>query len=330
MRPRSERRAHAKAAVHFDAEISVRCTFDTNPAPAGFFLAVRPVKMRAMLRPRNITGLILVLACLLGGTALLAGCATTSGRETTANDLDVILAGNQRTAADRARDAFRHPEQTLLFFGIRPSTRVLQVWPESGWYTKIIAPLVHARGRYYAGVVAAAPDNRFQAARLARYRRLLASRPDLYGRVKVVPFPLDGSDVLPPGSVNMVLSFRDLHEWMALGDAPQVLSTIYRVLAPGGVFGVVDNRGNPGVPQDPRARNGYVRQGYAIRMIEAAGFRLVATSEVNANPRDTKNYPAGVWTLPPDYRLGKVDRARYAAIGESDRFTLKFVKPRGP
>lgn len=323
-------RAHARAAVHFGAESSVRCTFETNPAPAGFFLAVRPVKMRAMPRPRNITALVIALACLLGGTALLAGCATTSGRETTANDLDVILAGNQRTAADRARDVFRHPKETLLFFGIRPDTRVLQVWPESGWYTKIIAPLVRARGQYYAGVVAAAPGDRFQAARLAQYRRLLASRPDLYGRVKVVPFPLDGGDVLPPGSVNMVLSFRDLHEWMALGDAQQALATIYRVLAPGGVFGVVDNRADPAAPQDPRARSGYVGQEYAIRMIEAAGFRLVATSEVNANPKDTKNYPAGVWTLPPDYRLGQVNRARYAAIGESDRFTLKFVKPAGP
>lgn len=292
-------------------------------------MAAHPARMGAMLRPRNLSALLIVLACLLSGTVLLAGCATTSGRETTSNDLGVILAGNQRTAADRARDAFRHPQETLLFFGIRPSTRVLQVWPESGWYTKIIAPLVHARGQYYAGVIAAAPGNRFQAARLARYRRLLASRPDLYDRVKVVPFPLNGGDVLPPGSVNMVLSFGDLHGWMALGDAQQALATIYRVLAPGGVFGVVDNRAAAGAAQDPRARSGYVGQEYAIRMIEAAGFRLVATSEVNANPRDTKNYPAGVWTLPPDYRLGKVNRARYAAIGESDRFTLKFIKPGG-
>jgi predicted methyltransferase len=283
--------------------------------------------MAGMRPPSKIVSFAAVLACLVGATALLSGCVTTSGRQTTASALDVILAGNQRTAADRARDRFRHPEETLLFFGIRPSTRVLQVWPESGWYTKIIAPLVHARGQYYAGVLAPDPGSRFLTARLARYRRLLASRPDLYGRVKVVTFPLSGADALPPGSVNMVLSFRDLHEWMALGDAPQALGTIYRALAPGGVFGVVDNRGDPGVPQDPRAKNGYVRQDYAIRLIEAAGFRLVAASEVNANPKDTKRYPAGVWTLPPDYRLGNIDRAKYEAIGESDRFTLKFVKP---
>lgn len=270
---------------------------------------------------------LMVLASVLGGATLLAGCVTTSGRESTGDKLSLLLAGNQRTSADRARDAYRHPKETLLFFGIRPWTRVLQTWPESGWYTKIIAPLVQAQGQYYAGVIAPDPQSRFIQARLAGYRELLASRPDLYGRVKVVTFPLDGSDALTPGSVNMVLSFRDLHEWMALGDAQQALVTIYRALTPGGVFGVVDNRGNPALPQDPRAKNGYVRQDYAIRLIEAAGFRLVATSEVNANPKDTKNYPCGVWTLPPDYRLGQIDRAQYEAIGESDRFTLKFVKP---
>jgi predicted methyltransferase len=270
---------------------------------------------------------LIVLASVLAGAALIAGCVTPSGRETTASALDGILAGNQRTAADRARDAYRHPKQTLLFFGIRPQTRVLQSWPESGWYTKIIAPLVRPKGQYDAGVIASDPGSRFIQARLASYRELLASRPDLYGRVKVVTLPLDGEDVVPPGTVNMVLSFRDLHEWMALGDAQQALATIYRALTPGGVFGVVDNRGDPKLPQDPRAKNGYVRQDYAIRLIEAAGFRLVATSEVNANPKDTKNYPCGVWALPPDYRLGNIDRAKYEAIGESDRFTLKFVKP---
>lgn len=267
------------------------------------------------------------LACLLAAGGLLAGCVSTGGRETTANALDLILAGNQRPPADRSRDRYRHPKDTLLFFGIRPYTRVLEIWPESGWYTAIIAPLVQARGRYFAGLIAPDPGSRFLTARLANYRRLLASRPDVYAGVKLATFPLNGTDVVPPGSVDMVLSFRDLHEWMALGRTQQALATIYNALAPGGVFGVVDNRGNPAVPQDPLAKNGYVRQDYAIRTIEAAGFRLVATSEVNANPNDTKDYPCGVWALPPDYRLGNIDRARYEAIGESDRFTLRFIKP---
>lgn len=270
---------------------------------------------------------VIALACLLAAAALIASCVATSGRQTTANALDVILAGNQRTPADRARDRYQHSKETLLFFGIRPSTRVLQIWPESGWYTKIVAPLVRTRGEYLAGVMTADPGDRFLTARLDDYRQLLTSRPDLYGKVRVVPFSLNGSDVVPSGSVDMVLSFGGLHEWMALDDAQEALASIYRALSPGGVLGVVDNRGDPAVPQDPRAKNGYVRQDYAIRLIEAAGFKLVATSEVNANPQDTKNYPAGVWTLPPDYRLGNINRAQYEAIGESDRFTLKFVKP---
>jgi predicted methyltransferase len=281
--------------------------------------------------PPKVTTRAITLACVLGAVGLVAGCATTTPhRETAAGALDAALAGSQRTAADRGRDQDRHPKQTLLFFGIRPGMRVLQVWPETGWYTKIIAPLLQARGvGYVAGVIAPDPGSRFLEARLAGYRKLLASRPDLYGGVKVVTFPLNGADVLPPGSVDMVVSFGDLHEWMALGDAQQALATIYRALAPGGVFGVVDNRAAPAQPQDPRARNGYVRQDYAIRLVEAAGFSLVASSEINANPKDTRSYPAGVWTLPPDYRLGNIDRAQYEAIGESDRFTLKFVKP-GP
>jgi predicted methyltransferase len=278
--------------------------------------------------PLKVPARALALTCLLTAVGLVAGCATTqSGREATASALDGILAGSQRTAADRGRDTYRHPKQTLLFFGIRPGMRVLQVWPEPGWYTEIIAPLLRPRGRFVAAVIAPDPGSRFLQTRVAAYRELLASRKDLYGGSKVVTFPLNGGDVLPPGSVDMALSFGDLHEWMALGDAQAALATIYRALAPGGVFGVVDNRGDPAVAQDPRAKSGYVRQDYAIRLIEAAGFRLVASSEVNANPRDTRNYPAGVWTLPPDYRLGNIDRARYEAIGESDRFTLRFVKP---
>ena len=264
-------------------------------------------------------------AATVAALTLLSGCVTAPSRRATTHALDSILASS-RSGTDRSRDRDRHPAQTLLFFGIRPQSRVLEVWPTSGYYTRIIAPLVRRDGRLYAGMIAPG-HSPFLAARLARYSQMLASRPDLYDRVHVVTFPVDGAEVLPPGSVDMALAFGDLHRWMALGVAPQALATIYQALAPGGVLGVVDNRGDPSIAQDPRARNGYVRQDYAIRLIESAGFRLVATSEVNANPLDTRNYPAGVWTLPPVYRLGRIDRSRYAAIGESDRFTLKFIKP---
>jgi predicted methyltransferase len=125
----------------------------------------------------------------------------------------------------------------------------------------------------------------------------------------------------------MVVTFLNIHNWMNLGYEARALADMYRALKPGGILGVVDHRGAADKPQDPRATNGYVNEDYAIRLIEAAGFQLVARSQINANPRDTKDYEQGVWTLPPNYRQGSRDRARYQAIGESDRFTVKFVKP---
>jgi len=142
-----------------------------------------------------------------------------------------------------------------------------------------------------------------------------------------VTLPIDGGDAVPPGSVDLVLTFRNLHNWMSRDESARVLATFYKALKPGGTLGVVEHRGNPAVPQDPKAKSGYVNEDYAIKLIEAQGFRLIAKSEVNANPKDTKDYPEGVWTLPPSYELGDKDRAKYAAIGESDRFTMRFEKP---
>lgn len=260
---------------------------------------------------------------------MVTACATTgSTRQETALALDQILAGNQRTAENRSRDEFRHPKETLLFFGLRPETRVVEIWPDpAGWYTEIIAPLVREKGKYHAAVLDAAPGNANQTKRVADFRRKLAARPDLYDRVEVVTLPADGGDIAPPESADMVLTFRNMHNWMARGTAAQAFAAMYRVLKPGGALGVVEHRGNAAEPQDPRAKSGYVNEQFAIDLIQAQGFRLVAKSEVNANPRDTKDYEQGVWTLPPVYRLGDKDREKYAAIGESDRFTLKFVKP---
>jgi predicted methyltransferase len=264
-----------------------------------------------------------VLACAL----VAAACTAVSSRQTTTDALTTILAGDQRTAEERARDVYRHPKETLLFFGIRPEMSVLEVWPEPGWYTEVIAPLLRDKGKYYAAVIAADPTDKHITERLDQYRAKLASRPALYDRVVVVALPADGGDIVPPGSLDMVVTFRNIHNWMARDTAPQAFAAMYRALKPGGVLGVVEHRGNPALPQDPQAKSGYVNEDYAIRMIEAQGFRLVAKSEVNANPKDTKDYPQGVWTLPPTYRLGDKDHDKYAAIGESDRFTLRFVKP---
>ena len=268
-------------------------------------------------------------ALVLGaGVVLFAACAARSTRQSTAEALTTILAGDQRSSENRARDVYRHPKETLLFFGIRPEMGVLEVWPEPGWYTEVIAPLLREKGKYSAAVIAPDASSKYITQRLADYRAKLASRPELYDRVVVVTFPNDGTDAVPPGSVDMVVTFRNLHNWMARGTASQALATMYRALKPGGVLGVVEHRGNPAVPQDTEAKSGYVNEDYAVKMIEAQGFRLVAKSEVNANPKDTKDYEQGVWTLPPTYRLGEKDHDKYAAIGESDRFTLRFVKPR--
>jgi predicted methyltransferase len=264
---------------------------------------------------------------LLAFAVLIAGCAVTSTREATAQALDNILADPHRPEADRARDRYRHPKDTLLFFGIRPEMTVLEVWPEPGWYTDIIAPLVRDHGKYYAAVMEPDPTSQFVTARLESFRSKLAADPTLYGSAAVVTFPAHGGDVVPPGSVDLVVTFRNVHNWMASGTASDAFATIFKALKPGGMLGVVDHRGPAGAPQDPKAKSGYVTEEYAIKLIEAQGFRLLGTSQINSNPKDTKDYEQGVWTLPPTYRLGDKDHDKYAEIGESDRFTLKFEKP---
>ena len=269
-----------------------------------------------------------ICVALVATLLLAASCSTTSTRESTAAALDSILAGSQRSAENSARDRYRHPKETLLFFGIRPEMRVMEIWPEPGWYTEILGPLLREHGKYYAAVITADPQSRYVTERLANYQQKLASDPALYGAVQVVPFPRDGGDAVPAGSLDMIVTFRNIHNWMAAGYAEQAFATAFKALKPGGVLGVVEHRGNGTLPQDSQAKSGYVNEDYAIRLIEGQGFRLVGESQVNSNPRDTKDYEQGVWTLPPTYRLGAQDREKYAQIGESDRFTLKFVKPK--
>ena len=258
---------------------------------------------------------------------IIAGCASSpASRTATATRIDSILAGQHRAPASRARDVHRHPRQTLLFFGLRPEMTVVEIAPAPGWYTEVLAPLLYDRGRYVAAL-ALKPANEYGQRELAAYRDKLAEWPRLYDKVELVDLT-PGQPLVPDGSADMIVTFRNIHNWMADGNADAAFASMYRALRPGGVLGVVEHRGNSQHPQDPQARTGYVNQSYAVKLIEGAGFRLVATSEINANPKDTKDYPRGVWTLPPTYLEGDKDRERYAAIGESDRFTLKFVKPR--
>ena len=271
-------------------------------------------------------------ACLLGACASAPEVApppapaVAARDETTAAAIELALAGSHRSAENRARDAYRHPLETLLFFGIKPDMTVIEVWPGAGgWYTEVLAPLLAERGKLYAAMPPPRPVNAYVTASLKSFTDKLSARPDLYGRVEVTSLGPGNFAIAPPGSADLVVTFRNIHNWMNLGFAPEAFAEMYRALKPGGILGVVEHRG-PAKPQDPRAASGYVNEEYAIAMIEAAGFELVARSGVNDNPKDTKNYEQGVWSLPPDYRLGKRDRAKYEAVGESDRFTLKFRK----
>src|SRR5690349_9462948 len=247
--------------------------------------------------------------------------------EATAAAIERSLAGAQRSAENRARDPYRHPLDTLLFFGIKPQMTVAEVWPgPDGWYTEILAPLLADTGKLYVAQMPAAPGNEFVTASLARYTAKLGARPDLYGKVSMTTLGPTGTDIAPPGSCDLVVTFRNIHNWMNLGYAKQAFDAMSRALKPGGILGVVEHRADPAKAQDARATNGYVSEEYAIQMIESAGFELVERSEINANPKDTKDYEQGVWSLPPTLRQGNRDRAKFEEIGESDRFTLKFRK----
>jgi predicted methyltransferase len=245
----------------------------------------------------------------------------------TAAALERVLGAEHRPADHRARDLYRHPLDTLLFFGIKPDMTVAEAWPgPDGWYTEILAPLLSDAGKLYVAQMPASAGNEFVAASLASFSAKLAGRPDLYGKVTVTTLGADGADIAPPESCDLVVTFRNMHNWMNLGYASQAFSAMHRALKPGGILGVVEHRADPSKPQDPRATNGYVNEEYAIQLIEAAGFELEDRAQINTNPKDTKDYEQGVWALPPSLRQGNRERAKFEEIGESDRFTLRFRK----
>jgi predicted methyltransferase len=238
-----------------------------------------------------------------------------------------LAAAPHRSPANVARDQFRHPLEVISFFGIRDDSTVVEILPGSGgYYLEILAPYLKDKGLF----IAANRDESAPASYLEDHRQLMArlqAEPALYGKVQVTAFNAGRHEIAPPGSADVVMSFRNIHNWIERDELEASLRVFYAALKPGGVFGIVGHRGREDLPQDGQAKNGYVRQDHAIALIEKAGFRFDGSSEVNANPRDTKDHPAGVWTLPPTYRLKDQDRERYRAIGESDRFTLRFVKP---
>ncbi len=265
-------------------------------------------------------------------TADAAPAETAPAVEPAADPLDAILAGNWRDPANVARDAARHPRETLAFFGVGPSQAILEISPGGGWYTEILAPLPQDKGRYVGALVdpAKAGSERAQqyyATNNDKLRAKLAERPDVYGNATLVEYDPKAPVFGEPGSMDVVLTFRNVHNWTMSGDEAAMFKGFFEVLRPGGVLGVVEHRAAPGKTFEEVKESGYLPEDYVIGLATAAGFVLEEKSEVNANPADTKDHPNGVWTLPPSNNHPEEERAKYAAIGESDRMTLRFVKP---
>ncbi|MCB2076074.1 MAG: class I SAM-dependent methyltransferase [Novosphingobium sp.] len=245
--------------------------------------------------------------------------------------LDAAIASELRSPEEKARDQWRHPKETLEFLGVEPDDTVVEIWPGGGWYTNILAPWLASGGGKLVAVLFS-PEGIDDAERVARIETNNAKFKSNYtdpafGTIDYSGFSANSGPLTEPGTADAVLTFRNIHNWMASDFQADAVKAMYDALKSGGILGVVEHRGNPAIEQDPKAKNGYVNENYAIKLFTAAGFELVGKSEINANPKDTKDYEQGVWTLPPTYRLGATDRDKYAAIGESDRFTLKFRKP---
>ncbi|ABI66788.1 class I SAM-dependent methyltransferase [Maricaulis maris] len=301
------------------------------------------------------------LLALLAGTSVLAACNGEPVDTADIPETDAVMEAGQDTAtaeaaeapaapdltvlanvlnadwrsSGRDRDEWRHPQETLEFFEVDPSSTIVEIWPGGGWYTDIIAPWVNANGGQY---VAAHFDPNSGSQNRQRSRASFDAHVEdtaIYGNILTVSFNSETTLGLDADSVDTVLTFRNIHNWMSRGFAERAFADFHTVLRPGGVLGVVEHRLPSTREQDPGAPNGYVQQAYVIALAEEAGFEFVAASEINANPADTADHPLGVWTLPPVRRspsadselAAEFDRAAYDAIGESDRMTLLFRKP---
>lgn len=245
--------------------------------------------------------------------------------------IKAAVAAKHRSEANRKRDVYRHPAETLGFFGLKSDATVLELWPGTGWYTEILAPMLAEKGKL---IVTSVDPNGPQDKPAFKAAHDLAERfnaePKIFGKVQVVRIdPPERLDFGTDASVDMVLTFRNTHDWVRDGIADKVYASIFKVLKPGGTLGVTAHRGKPDADPSPAVvgKTGYLSEKFVIDLVEKAGFKLVAKSEINANPKDVKDYPEGVWTLPPTLRLGEKDKDKWLAIGESDRATLKFMKP---
>ncbi len=257
------------------------------------------------------------------GTTLLAATAVSAHAP---SQLEQAIAGEHRSAKNKARDEFRHPQQTLEFFGFKSTMTVVEIAPGGGWYTEVLAPALKGSGTFYGAHYPDTGEDNYYSKSRRKLEAKLASN-TVFSEVKLTNFtPKVASEIAPASSADLVLTFRNLHNWGEEG-VKQIFADAYKALKPGGVLGVVEHRMPSTQDFAKNSRSGYFPTQLTIDLAIAAGFKLAASSEINANPKDTADHPKGVWTLPPVYRLGDTDKAKYSAIGESDRMTLKFTKP---
>jgi predicted methyltransferase len=292
-----------------------------------------------MMRLTALALLVVLAACGRKEAPPAETAAAPEAAPAESNVLQASVDGQWRSAEDRSRDQYRHPQAALEFWGLQPGMTILEVQPGGGWWTEILAPYAHVSGgAYYATAADLNNPELSEGARKARadFEARFAAKPDVYGPVQLINFGAKSAP-LPENKFDFILSARSVHGWMGAGVTEKIFKDLYGALKPGGVLAIEQHRANPG-PQDPKAANGYVTEQYVIEQAQKAGFELAGRSEINANPKDTKDHPFGVWTLPPTKRTRpysegpdahdpKFDRTKYDAIGESDRMTLKFTKP---
>ena len=246
----------------------------------------------------------------------------------TAKTLTQWAEGEHRSESNRDRNESRNPADTLEFFGLAADMTVIEILPSRGWYTEIMAPYLRDHGKYYAAHFSPNASASYMPPNLRNFEEKITADPDLYGKITVRHLnPPNEVTIAPPESADMALTFRNVHNWIMAGQEHEYFATFYKALKPGGVLGVVEHRAKPDAGMDVMRTSGYVTEAYVKEVAAAAGFEFAGNSELNANPKDPTVHPEGVWTLPPNYRMGDVDRGKYMAIGESDRMTLKFVKP---
>jgi predicted methyltransferase len=270
----------------------------------------------------------ILMPFMLAASLLWASASANASEEV--DGLKQAIAGKHRAQEHKARDKYRHPQQTLEFFEVKNNMTVVEVWPADGWYTEILAPYLKSDGKLIAAQFSPDAELPYHKNTLHRYIDKLKSQANLYGDVELTVLqPPEHLEIAPAGSADRVLTFRNVHNWMKNDQAASVFKAMFNALKPGGILGVVEHRSNNLKPQDPKAASGYVSEDYVIALARNAGFEFLAKSNINANSKDTKNYPEGVWVLPPTLTLKDKDRKKYVSIGDSDRMTIKFIKPTG-